>query len=65
MTLLEGFVEQGNSVIIVEHEPSLLSYCDWIIDMGPGGGREGGEIVNAGPPYSKANFCNHPFKNSK
>ncbi|MDF2652480.1 MAG: Excinuclease ATPase subunit, partial [Paenibacillus sp.] len=48
--LLEGFVEQGNSVIIVEHEPSLLSYCDWIIDMGPGGGSDGGEIVNAGPP---------------
>ncbi|TMV43899.1 ATP-binding cassette domain-containing protein [Paenibacillus mesophilus] len=56
MTLLEGFVEQGNSVIIVEHETSLLSYCDWVIDMGPGGGSEGGEIVTAGPPYSKANF---------
>jgi len=50
MTLLESFVEQGNSVIVIEHEPALLSFCDWIIEMGPGGGSQGGAIVASGPP---------------
>lgn len=49
MTLLESFVEQGNSVIVIEHEPALLSFCDWIIEMGPGGGSQGGGIVASGP----------------
>jgi excinuclease UvrABC ATPase subunit len=48
--LLDTLVEQGNSVIVIEHDPTVLSYCDWLIELGPGGGVEGGEIIAQGPP---------------
>lgn len=52
MTLLQGFVNQGNSVLVIEHDEAVLSNCDWVIEMGPGGGSKGGEIVSAGSPLS-------------
>ncbi|MHA1379739.1 MAG: ATP-binding cassette domain-containing protein [Candidatus Helarchaeota archaeon] len=48
--LLEELVEQGNSVIIIEHDLDILSYCDWIIELGPGGGPDGGKIIAEGTP---------------
>ena len=42
-------VEDGNTVIIIEHNLSLISYVDWVIDMGPGAGKNGGEVVYNGP----------------
>ncbi|TMV48356.1 hypothetical protein FE783_17705 [Paenibacillus mesophilus] len=50
IVLLDELVEHGNSVIVTEHEPNLLSYCDWLIEMGPGGGNQGGRIVAEGAP---------------
>lgn len=50
MTLLQELVEKGASVIITEHDPAVLSCCDWIIELGPGGGTEGGTIVAQGTP---------------
>ncbi len=41
--------EEGNSVIIVEHDAEIMRSADWIIDMGPGAGEEGGEIIFSGP----------------
>lgn len=41
-------VEEGNTVIIIEHNLSLISCVDWVIDMGPGAGKNGGEIVYNG-----------------
>jgi len=46
--LLELLVEEGNSVLIVEHDPLMLRACDYIIEMGPGHGPYGGEIINCG-----------------
>jgi excinuclease ABC subunit A len=37
-------------VIVIEHDPSVLSYCDWLIELGPGGGVEGGELIAQGSP---------------
>jgi len=52
LTQLNGLVEAGNTVIVVEHEMRVIAASDWIIDVGPGAGEEGGRIVAAGPPWS-------------
>ena len=50
MLLLQELVEGGNSVIVTEHDPYILSNCDYIIELGPGGGRDGGILVAEGTP---------------
>ena len=47
---LHGLVEAGNTVIVVEHNVQVLAASDWVIDVGPGAGEEGGQIVAAGTP---------------
>jgi excinuclease ABC subunit A len=47
---LYGLVEAGNTVIVVEHEMRIVAGSDWVIDIGPGAGEEGGHIVAAGTP---------------
>jgi excinuclease ABC subunit A len=51
---LNGLVEAGNTVIVVEHEMRVAAGSDWIIDIGPGAGDEGGKIVAAGIPAAIA-----------
>ncbi len=48
MDLLFKLRDAGNTVIVIEHNLDVINLADWIIDLGPGGGREGGEIVFAG-----------------
>ena len=48
MTQLEGLVDAGNTVIVVEHHLHVVAGADWVIDVGPGAGDEGGRIVVAG-----------------
>ncbi|MEJ2293401.1 MAG: ATP-binding cassette domain-containing protein, partial [Candidatus Lokiarchaeota archaeon] len=56
MELLERLVEEGNSVIIIEHDPEILSYTDYIIELGPEGGPKGGKVIANGTPSKiKAN----------
>ncbi|MBK1787897.1 excinuclease ABC subunit UvrA [Prauserella sp. ASG 168] len=47
----------GNTVLLVEHDPELIAHADWVIDMGPGAGRLGGEVLVSGPP---ADVIAHP-----
>ena len=54
MTQLDGLVESGNTVIVVEHDMSVAAASDWIVDVGPGAGEDGGRIVAAGPPNEVA-----------
>ncbi len=48
--LLDRLVEAGKSVIVIEHHQAVMAHADWIIDLGPGAGHDGGQIVFAGTP---------------
>lgn len=50
LQILNQLVENGNSVIVIEHNLDVIKMADWIIDMGPEGGKDGGEIVFTGTP---------------
>src|ERR1700709_2670030 len=54
MKQLDGLVEAGNTVIVVEHDMSVAAASGWIIDIGPGAGDEGGKIVASGTPEEVA-----------
>jgi excinuclease ABC subunit A len=54
MEVLQELVEQGNSMIIIEHNLEVIKQADWVIDLGPEGGDGGGEIVAAGTPEDVA-----------
>ena len=54
MVQLQGLVEAGNTVVVVEHDMQVIAASDWVIDMGPGAGDEGGRVVAAGPPAEVA-----------
>jgi len=48
--LLDRLVDAGKSVIVIEHHPAVMAHADWIIDLGPGAGHDGGRIVFEGTP---------------
>ncbi|MDA7873678.1 excinuclease ABC subunit UvrA [Rhodopirellula sp.] len=48
--VLQRLVEAGNTVLVIEHNFDLLAACDWMIDLGPTGGKEGGQILAEGTP---------------
>ena len=54
MNQLNRLVDNGNTVVVVEHDMGIAAQSDWIIDVGPGAGVEGGRIVVEGPPATVA-----------
>ena len=54
LTVLQRLVASGNTVIVIEHNLDVIKTADWIIDLGPEGGRAGGRLVAEGPPDAVA-----------
>ena len=57
VALLDRLVDAGNTVIVIEHDLDVVRRADWVIDLGPGGGKHGGRIVFEGTP---ADLLHHP-----
>jgi excinuclease UvrABC ATPase subunit len=57
MAILDRLTDAGNTVVVIEHHQDVIRSADWVIDIGPGAGHNGGRIVYTGPP---ANLINHP-----
>ena len=55
--LLDRLVDAGRSVIVIEHHQAVMAHADWIIDLGPGAGHDGGRIVFEGPPADLVAGC--------
>jgi excinuclease ABC subunit A len=51
LEVLNKLVDKGNTVVVIEHNPDVILAVDHIIDLGPEGGDEGGEVVATGTPY--------------
>jgi excinuclease ABC subunit A len=60
MELLFRLRDAGNTVVIIEHNLDVINLSDWVIDLGPGGGPEGGTIVYAGPRSDVEKAANSP-----
>ena len=50
VSVLDGLTRAGCTVVVVEHQPDVVDAADWIVDLGPGGGPDGGALVHCGPP---------------
>jgi len=58
--LLHALVDQGHTVVVIEHHPDILAEADWCIEIGPDGGQGGGRLVHEGTPESLAAHKNSP-----
>ncbi len=52
--LFDRLVDAGSTVIVIEHNLDVIARADWVIDLGPGAGHEGGRVVFEGPPAELA-----------
>ena len=58
--LLHALVDQGHTVVVIEHHPDVIAEADWVLEIGPEGGNAGGQLVHAGDPESLAKLKKSP-----
>ena len=51
LLLMDKLVDSGKSVIVIEHHQAVMAHADWIIDLGPGAGQDGGRVIFEGTPH--------------
>ncbi|MFF6914166.1 flavin reductase [Streptomyces sp. NPDC012466] len=54
LALFERLISTGNTIVVIEHDVKVIAIADWVIDLGPGAGRDGGRVVHSGPPEDLA-----------
>ncbi len=54
LAAFDRLIERGHTVLVIEHHPDIIRRADWVVDLGPEGGREGGNVVFAGTPEQLA-----------
>ncbi len=54
LEVLERLVDEGNTVVVIEHDLDVIKCADWVIDLGPEGGAEGGYVLACGRPEEVA-----------
>ena len=59
--VLQRLVDQGNTVVVIEHNLDVIKSADWIIDLGPEGGDEGGEVIASGTPEDLLEAAGHSY----
>jgi len=55
---LQALIEIGHSILVIEHHTEVMKMADWIIDLGPGGGPQGGQVLFQGTPADLKNCPN-------
>ena len=59
LALLDQLVDDGNTVIVIEHHQAVMAHADWLIDLGPGAGQDGGRVVFTGTPADVVSYGTH------
>src|SRR5690606_14250664 len=60
LAVLDRLVSAGHSLVVVEHQLDVITAADWVIDLGPGGGKNGGRVVAEGAPAELARMSHSP-----
>uniref|UniRef100_UPI0026308CE8 ATP-binding cassette domain-containing protein n=1 Tax=uncultured Arcanobacterium sp. TaxID=487520 RepID=UPI0026308CE8 len=55
--VLQGLTDKGNTIVVIEHNLDVIKSADWVIDLGPEGGKDGGKLVAAGTPEAVAQIA--------